>query len=122
MLLKLKAGSLMSVPFALLVLAGAGGCRMPAGAQPEPPAQSPELLPWSEQVRIREGWLETRHGMLLEMMRRHDIGMWIVVNEEFNDDPLTQFVAPPRPYTGHSDLFIFVDTGHELRREAKTGF
>jgi len=38
------------------------------------------LLPPSEQLEVREGWLETRHGLLLDMMRRHDIDTWIVVN------------------------------------------
>ncbi|CAN5611377.1 M24 family metallopeptidase [soil metagenome] len=108
---------------ALLAMVVAAGCTTATGGTTrEPTVASPELLPWSEQVRIREGWLETRHGMLLDMMRRHDIGMWIVVNEEFHDDPLTQFVAPPRPYAGGRDLFIFVDTGKELRRVATTGF
>ncbi len=108
---------------ALLAMVVAAGCTTATGGTTrEPTVASPELLPWSEQVRIREGWLETRHGMLLDMMRRHDIGMWIVVNEEFHDDPLTQFVAPPRPYTGNRDLFIFVDTGTGLRRVATTGF
>ena len=56
-------------------------------------------------------------------MRRHGVGMWIVVNEEFHDDPLTQFVAPPRPYAGNRDLFVFVDAGPAgLARHAVTGF
>ena len=55
--------------------------------------------------------------MLLPMMRRHGVGMWIVVNEEFHDDPLSQYVAPPRPYTGNRDLFVFVDAGSEGLRK-----
>ncbi|HEX6693615.1 MAG TPA: M24 family metallopeptidase [Longimicrobiales bacterium] len=78
---------------------------------------------WSEQIRIRESWLPKRHAMLLEMMRRNDVQMFIVVNEEFHDDPLVHLVAPPRPYTGNRDWFIFVDTGGtSLRRVAVTGF
>lgn len=84
--------------------------------------KAPELLSWGEQVEVREGWLATRHDMLLDMMRLHDIQMWIVVNEEFNDDPMTQLVAPPRPYAGNRDLFFFVDTGERLRRVAATGY
>ncbi|MES2524822.1 MAG: M24 family metallopeptidase [Gemmatimonadota bacterium] len=81
------------------------------------------LLPWSQQIAIREGWLRKRHEMLLPMMRRHNIGMWIVVNEEFHDDPLTQYVAPPRPYTGNRDLFVFVDAGAQgLKKYAITGY
>ncbi len=81
------------------------------------------LPTWSEQIKIREGWLAKRHAMLLDMMRRHDVQMWIVVNEEFHNDPLSEFVAPPRPYTGNRDYFVFVDTGGTaLRKIAVTGY
>lgn len=87
------------------------------------PAAAQTVLPtWSQQIAIREGWLLKRHQMLLPMMRRHGINMWIVVNEEFHDDPLTQLVAPPRPYTGGRDIFVFIDTGDSLRKIALTGF
>ena len=72
---------------------------------------------------MREGWLEKRHALLLEMMRRHRIAMWIVVNEEFHDDPVTQYVAPPRPYAGGRDFFVFADAGARgLERYAITGY
>jgi len=78
---------------------------------------------WSEQIRVREGWLVKRHAMLLDMMRRHDVQMWVVVNEEFHNDPLSEFIAPPRPYTGNRDFFIFVDTGGPaLKKVAVTGY
>jgi Xaa-Pro dipeptidase len=81
------------------------------------------LRSWSEQITIREGWLKQRHAMLLPMMRRHNIGMWIVVNEEFHDDPLSQYVAPPRPYTGNRDIFVFIDGGEKgLQKFAITGY
>ena len=86
-------------------------------------ARTVTLLPWSQQIAERERWLERRHAMLLPMMRRHGIDMWIVVNEEFHDDPLTQYVAPPRPYTGNRDVFVFVDAGDAgLKRHAITGY
>lgn len=85
--------------------------------------EKPRLLPMSQQISLREDWLDKRHGLLLEMMRRHGVGMWLVVNEEFHDDPLTQFVAPPRPYAGNRDIFVFVDAGAEgLKRVALTGY
>lgn len=88
---------------------------------PEP--EESRMLAPSGQLEVRETWLETRHGLLLDMMRRHGIDMWIVVNEEFHDDPLTQFVAPPEIYVGNRDLFIFIDAGDAgLRRVAITGF
>ncbi|NTX32981.1 aminopeptidase P family protein [Myxococcus sp. CA033] len=102
----------------LLFLAACTGPRCAAQK-----AETPKLLSLSQQIALREDWLDKRHGLLLEMMRRHGVGMWIIVNEEFNDDPLTQFVAPPRPYAGNRDIFVFVDAGAEgLKRVALTGY
>ncbi|TMB26180.1 MAG: Xaa-Pro aminopeptidase [Deltaproteobacteria bacterium] len=92
-----------------------------AHASATPPG--PRALPLSRQIAMREGWLEKRHALLLEMMRRHRIAMWIVVNEEFHDDPVTQYVAPPRPYAGGRDFFVFADAGARgLERYAITGY
>lgn len=94
----------------------------PALAQ-KPAGKVPALLPWSQQLAVREQWLVKRHEMILPMMRAHGIDMWIVVNEEFHDDPVTQYIAPPRPYAGNRDYFVFVDTGDKgLRKIAITGF
>lgn len=98
------------------------------GPAPAPaPAQQPQpvvLLSWSAQLAERERWLEQRHReLLLPMLRRHGIAMWIVVNEEFHDDPLTGLVAPPRPYAGNRDFFVFVDAGADgLKRFSITGY
>ena len=42
------------------------------------------LLSWDKQLEVREGWLRKRHGMILPLLRRHGIGAWIVVSEEFH--------------------------------------
>lgn len=89
----------------------------------KPPEEMPRLLPWSQQIAVREGWLGKRHATLLEMMRRYNVDMWIIVNEEFHNDPLTEYVAPPRVYTGNRDIFVFVDAGEKgLRKIAITGY
>lgn len=119
----------MAVVTAVFVLAMAG-CRFTdvgatdAVGERESAAgtASGDLLTWSEQIAVRDEWLARRHEMLLPMMRRHGIDMWIVVNEEFHDDPLTEYVAPARPYTGRRDVFVFVDTGTGLRKVAATGY
>jgi Xaa-Pro dipeptidase len=93
-------------------------------AQPQSAQNTPAApLPMARQIAVREGWLARRYQMLLPMMRAHKVGMWIVVNEEFHDDPLTALVAPPRPYVGRRDLFVFVDGGQSgLVRVAITGY
>ena len=82
-----------------------------------------ELLEWDKQLEVREGWLTTRHAMVLPLLRRHGLGAWIVVSEEFHEDPLAAYVAPPRPYVGNRDVFAFFDAGDEgLRKLAVTGY
>lgn len=104
----------------VFVLLWAGGLFAVAPARAD---EEPRLLPWSQQMALREAWLHKRHDRLLPMMRSHGIGMWIVVNEEFNDDPLTEYVAPPRPYAGNRDFFVFVDAGPAgLRKIAIVGY
>ena len=112
---------------ALAVVLAASACAPSAETTPSAEATSPSdgagLLPWSEQIAVREAWLVEKHASLLPMMRRHDIDMWIVINEEFHDDPLTEYVAPARPYTGRRDIFVFVDAGEDgLRKVAATGY
>lgn len=93
-----------------------------AAACPASPAQRrratteslPRLLTLREQQAVREGWLRTRlDTMLLPMMRRHGLSMWIVVTEEFHEDPVVPYVAPPIPYVGRRDFLIFADRGGE---------
>ena len=72
----------------------------------------PKLLSVREQKVMRESWLKKRlDTMLLPMMRQQKIDMWIVTNEEFHADPVTEYIAPPIPYVGRRDFFIFADRG-----------
>ncbi|OGF68024.1 MAG: Xaa-Pro aminopeptidase [Candidatus Fischerbacteria bacterium RBG_13_37_8] len=80
-------------------------------------------LSWSEQIKVRESWLEKKHNMILDMMRRNKIAMWIVVTEEFHPDPLVEFIAPPRPDVAGRDFFIFIDTREKgLKKIATASF
>jgi Xaa-Pro dipeptidase len=99
---KITAGGL--VLFALL---------LPLNAQTSKRAESlPKLLTLREQQAVRESWLQKRlDTMLLPMMRQQKIEMWIVTNEEFHADPVTAYIAPPLPYVGRRDFFIFADRG-----------
>jgi Xaa-Pro dipeptidase len=79
----------------------------------------PKLLSQREQLRVRGEWLKKRlDTMLLPMMRKHNVSMWIVVNEEFHADPVTEYIAPPLPYVGRRDFFILADNGKTLDKIA----
>ena len=98
------------------------GCSPPAEPPPAGPIElfdgriipaMPELLGLRAQYGVRLGWLEQKHRVLLELMRQHDIDMWIVVSEEFHHDPVMQYVAPPLHYTRRRDVLVFADDGSE---------
>ncbi|HEY0050953.1 MAG TPA: M24 family metallopeptidase [Pyrinomonadaceae bacterium] len=79
----------------------------------------PKLLSQREQLRVREEWLKKRFDtVLLPMMRKHNVSMWIVTNEEFHADPVTEYIAPPIPYVGRRDFFILADNGRTLDKIA----
>lgn len=85
----------------------------------EPIPPMPKLLSQRGQMDVREAWLKKRLGsLLLPMMKRHGIDMWIVVNEEFHSDPVTEHIVPPIPIVGRRDLFIFIDRGERIERIA----
>jgi Xaa-Pro dipeptidase len=97
---------------AIVVLSLPGAARAQASqTPPKPDLDLPVLLSLSEQMAVRESWLPKRYDLLLQIMRRQGIDMWIVVNEEFHNDPAVEYIAPPRPYVGNRDFFVFVDGG-----------
>ena len=104
---------LLSCAMALAVLSLSASVFNPAAAQQKLRAEPlPKLLSVREQLVVRERWLQTRlDTMLLPMMRRHKVQMWIVTNEEFHPEPVVPYIAPPIPYEGRRDFFIFTDRG-----------
>ncbi len=79
----------------------------------------PKLLSLREQMTVRSAWLTKRfETILLPMMRRHNVSMWIVTNEEFHSDAVTDSIVPPVPIVGRRDFFIFADNGKTLERYA----
>ncbi len=85
----------------------------------EPIPAMPKLLSQREQMDVREAWLRKRLGtLLLPMMQRNGIDMWIVVNEEFHADPVTEHIVPPIPIVGRRDFFVFIDRSGKLEKYA----
>ncbi len=71
----------------------------------------PKFLDMRDQFNMRREWVKKRHAALLPMMRKNNVSMWVIVNEEFHPDPLTEYVAPPMSYTGRRDIHVFIDAG-----------
>lgn len=73
----------------------------------------PELLGMRAQYDLRLEWLAEKRALLLDQMRMHGIEMWIVVSEEFHQDPALYYVAPPLQYARRRDVMVFVDGGDD---------
>ena len=73
----------------------------------------PELLGMRAQYELRLEWLAEKRALLLDQMRTHGIEMWIVVSEEFHQDPALYYVAPPLQYARRRDVMVFVDGGDD---------
>lgn len=105
------------IAFTLVLLAAITAAAQNRSGEPIP--AMPKLLTQREQMDVREQWLQRRLGsLLLPMMKRHGVEMWIVVNEEFNSDPVTPHITPPIPIVGRRDIFIFIDRGERIERIA----
>jgi len=109
--------TLAYLPTVLIVGFAVSGSAQNRPGEPLPPL--PALLSQRQQMDVRETWLKQRLGSkLLPMMKRHGIDMWIVVNEEFHSDPVTEHIVPPIAIVGRRDLFVFIDRGERLERIA----
>ena len=73
----------------------------------------PELLGMRAQYELRLEWLAQKRALLLDQMRMHGIEMWIVVSEEFHQDPALYYVAPPLQYARRRDVMVFIDAGDD---------
>jgi Xaa-Pro aminopeptidase len=87
---------------------------LPASGQDSPAAASGlKVLSLRQQADQINAWMEARLTTLLpSLMRRAGIDMWLVINREYNEDPL-YFTLVPRPalYSSGTAVLIFHDKG-----------
>lgn len=108
-----------SIIFLLVLLFAAADLSLAQNKSSEPLPALPKLLSLREQMEVRSGWLKKRlDTLLLPMMRKHNVSMWIVTNEEFHSDAVTESIVPPVPMVGRRDFFIFADNGQTLEKFA----
>ena len=56
---------------------------------------TPAVMSLKEQAAVYDGWLASRLSALLpELMRREKIDMWLVICEEYNEDPVYLSLVP----------------------------
>lgn len=85
------------------------------------PAQAPER-PFGtlrEQADIRQAWLSERLETILpQLMREHDVDLWIVAMREYNEDPVFRALVSPTSFAARRrTIYIFYDRGPDAPLE-----
>ncbi|OGD13808.1 MAG: hypothetical protein A2V76_00785 [Candidatus Aminicenantes bacterium RBG_16_63_14] len=81
-----------------------------------PPARSndyPAVLSLKEQAAVYDGWLSVRLNKILpELMRREKLDMWLVICEEYNEDPVHLSLVPFASLSARRlSILVFFDRG-----------
>jgi Xaa-Pro aminopeptidase len=76
----------------------------------------PSRLPsMREQAEIQQQWLKLRlERVLPELMRKHDVSMWLVICREYNEDPVFRSLTSPTVFASRRrTILVFYDQGQE---------
>lgn len=76
-------------------------------------AQMPTILNEKERAAMVDEILEERFEILLpELMRKHEVRMWIVISREYNEDPLLKTMLPSTWLSARRrTILLFYDPG-----------
>lgn len=76
-------------------------------------AEAPVVLGLKDQARVVDGWLKVRLDTVLpEIMRREKLDMWLVVCEEYNEDPVYLTLVPFEDFSARRlSMLVFYDRG-----------
>ena len=72
-----------------------------------------KLPPLREQARIQQEWLKQRlERVLPALMRKHGVKMWLVIQREYNEDPVFRsLVSPTMMSARRRTIYVFHDQG-----------
>jgi hypothetical protein len=75
--------------------------------------QTPAILGLKEQAAVYDGWLTTRlQKVLPEIMRREKIDLWLVICQEYNEDPVYLSLVPWNSLSARRlSMLVFFDRG-----------
>lgn len=81
------------------------------------------ILPEKERARVWNEWLRWRlDNIIPELMRREGIDMWLIINREYNEDPVYLSMMPwPTMSARRTSILIFFDHGGEKGVERLSG-
>jgi len=112
----------------LLIPCLAIGCAIAAAALSQDVAPGgagdvKNILPEKQRVALRNEWLRWRLDNIIPMiMRREGIDMWLIINREYNEDPVYMSMMPePTMSARRTSILIFNDRGAQAGVERLTG-
>ena len=81
------------------------------------------ILSERERAEVMNGWLTWRlDNIIPEVMRREGIDMWLVINREYNEDPVYMSMVPePTMAARRTSILIFHDAGGQEGVSRYTG-
>lgn len=81
------------------------------------------ILSERERAQVMNDWLRWRlENVIPDLMRREGIDMWLVINREYNEDPVYMSLVPePVMYARRTSILIFADRGEELAVDRLSG-
>lgn len=81
------------------------------------------ILPEKDRAQVMNIWLKWRlENIIPELMRREGIEMWLVINREYNEDPVYMSLVPePVMYARRTSILVFHDRGKELGVDRLSG-
>jgi len=84
---------------------------------------SHKILPEKERAKVMNEWLKWRlDNIIPKLMRREGIDMWLIINREYNEDPVYMSLVPePTMAARRTSILIFHDRGKELGVERLSG-
>ena len=114
-----RSGVILAVLGAMLVTA------LAAGAPPDAfrGRDIENILPPQDRARIWNEWLAWRlEHILPEVMRREKIDLWLVINREYNEDPVYLTLMPePTLSARRCSILMFHDRGPDKGLERLSG-
>ena len=68
-----------------------------------------------EQAELQQLWLTERlDSVLPQLMRQHDVDMWVVAMREYNEDPVFSSLVSPTTFAARRrTIYVFFDRGPE---------
>jgi len=84
---------------------------------------SKNILPEKDREQLMNEWLKWRlDNIVPELMRREGIDMWLVINREYNEDPVYLSLVPrPTMAARRTSILVFHDLGPEKGVERLSG-